>query len=97
MTVDRCLDCGIDCTKGDWYMVRDEVWAATGLGPGDGVLCLADLRRRLGRPLRLDDFGDDLPINYEDFNAALGEAVQRKGRKLSGQLRKEILRAIAAG
>jgi hypothetical protein len=56
MTIDlnkrtRCLDCGIDCTTGgNWYMVRDAVWGATGLGPEDGVLCFADLRRRLGRP-----------------------------------------------
>jgi hypothetical protein len=32
------------------------VWAATGLGPLDGLLCLADLEQRLGRPLRYDDF-----------------------------------------
>jgi hypothetical protein len=37
-------------------MVLDAVWAASGLGPTDGVLCLSDLERRLGRPLRYDDF-----------------------------------------
>jgi hypothetical protein len=37
-------------------MVEDAVWAASGLGPGDGILCLVDLERRLGRPLVYEDF-----------------------------------------
>jgi hypothetical protein len=53
----RCRDCGIDVTKsGDWYMVHDHIWALSGLGPVDGVLCVADLERRIGRRLVLDDF-----------------------------------------
>jgi hypothetical protein len=84
-----CRDCGLQVTAtGNWYMVHDEVWAATGLGPENGMLCLADLRRRLGRPLRLEDFRDDVPIN-------------REGGHLEDWYRtpysKAILRAIAAG
>jgi hypothetical protein len=53
----RCADCGIDvAAAGQRYMLRDEVWAATGLGPGDGVLCLRDVEQRLGRPLQCEDF-----------------------------------------
>jgi hypothetical protein len=37
-------------------MVHDDVWAASGLGPEDGVLCLPDLERRLGRLLTYEDF-----------------------------------------
>jgi hypothetical protein len=36
-------------------MVHDDVWAASGLGPEDGVLCLVDLERRLGRLLVYED------------------------------------------
>jgi hypothetical protein len=36
-----CRDCARDTTKiGNWYMVWDQVWAASGLGPEDGVPCL---------------------------------------------------------
>ena len=53
----RCLDCGIDTTaSGDWYMVEDAVWAASGLSPVDGALCVADLEQRIGRPLVTTDF-----------------------------------------
>ena len=37
-------------------MVWDHVWAASGLGRADGVLCLDCLQRRLGRELALGDF-----------------------------------------
>jgi hypothetical protein len=53
----RCVDCGV-CTNssGEYYRVYDEIWAASGLGPNDGMLCLHDLERRIGRKLTLDDF-----------------------------------------
>jgi len=108
----HCLDCGVDVIKiGHWYMVADAIWAATGLGRNDGALCLACLRHRLGRPLSLEDFRDDTPVNREDSSAALREkwrredndsALREKFRKgergpaLSGQFRKTILRAIGA-
>lgn len=57
-----CRDCRVD---EDFYMVRDEVWAAAGLGPLDGLLCLGCLERRIGRSLRPDDL-DDAPINHPD-------------------------------
>jgi hypothetical protein len=49
----------------------DRVWAVTGLAYDGGVLCLADLARRLGRPLRLDDFPAELPLNRENWAAIL--------------------------
>jgi hypothetical protein len=52
-----CRDCARDTTKiGHFYMVWDHVWAASGLGPEDGELCLDCLQRRLGRELALGDF-----------------------------------------
>jgi hypothetical protein len=53
----RCQDCGLDVTAaGHWHMLLDSVWACTGLGPEDGVLCLPCIERRLGRRLAYDDF-----------------------------------------
>jgi hypothetical protein len=53
----RCVDCGKDTSgSGEYYAVANEVWAASGLAPDDGMLCLADLERRIGRLLTPDDF-----------------------------------------
>src|SRR5262245_42362542 len=54
----RCVDCGKD-TIDEYYMVADELWAAS--GGGDGMLCLACLERRIGRKLALDDFTAMVP------------------------------------
>jgi hypothetical protein len=51
-------------------MLRDEVWAATGLGPADGVLCLDDVEQPLGRSLQYEDFR---PTN--DYNRDLWPAT----------------------
>jgi hypothetical protein len=37
-------------------MLKDTVWAETGLGPDGGVLCLDHIEARLGRRLQPDDF-----------------------------------------
>ena len=68
----RCLDCG--APDGTSYMVHDHVWAVTGLAYDGGVLCFADLARRLGRPLRLSDFPMEVPLNRESW-AAIWRAV----------------------
>jgi hypothetical protein len=53
----RCVDCGKDTGwSGEYYSVSDEVWAASGLGRHDGMLCLLDLERRIGRLLTPGDF-----------------------------------------
>lgn len=62
-----CAHCG----EVSWhdYMVRNEVWACTGLGPNGGVLHLPCLESLLGRRLVLRDFSD-APCNDEIFFAA---------------------------
>jgi hypothetical protein len=50
-----CVDCGGDFDEYD-YSVEDAVWAASGLEPGGGLLCIGCLERRLGRRLKRDDF-----------------------------------------
>src|SRR4029079_18223886 len=54
----RCIDCGVNVVKiGDWYLVSDAIWIDQfGLG-WRGHLCLACVEKRLGRKLRLPDFG----------------------------------------
>jgi hypothetical protein len=51
----RCVDCGED-KPGEYYGVLEDVWAASGLGPNDGMLCLACLERRIGHLLTEADF-----------------------------------------
>lgn len=89
-----CLDCGYDSGR---YYESAEVWAATGLGPLDGRLCLDCLACRLGRSLRLDDFPDDAPFNREDLNTAFYEANRCRELglpvSLSGPYCTSILRA----
>jgi hypothetical protein len=51
----RCVDCGED-KDGEYYTVADEVWAASGLAPNGGMLCLACLEQRIGRLLVPGDF-----------------------------------------
>jgi hypothetical protein len=43
--------------SGEYYSVKDNVWAASGLAPNGGMLCLACLERRIERPLTGEDFG----------------------------------------
>lgn len=45
----------------EWYMVTPQIWAAAGASP-DGFLCIGDLEKRIGRPLRRADF-TAAPIN----------------------------------
>jgi hypothetical protein len=52
----RCMDCqrdtGANGLKEYPTMIRDDVWLSiTGETGGTGVLCRADMERRLGRPL----------------------------------------------
>ena len=86
----RCLDCGVDVTKsGDYCMVHDAVWAATGLGPNDGTLCLDHMAARLGRQLRLEDFTACLP-SLARFRAAIARGVveaPRSGSPAVGDLK----------
>jgi hypothetical protein len=52
-----CIDCG-KCTlcSGEYYTVKNELWAASGVEPHGGMLCLFDLERRIGRALTAADF-----------------------------------------
>src|SRR5262249_51890611 len=50
-----CIDCGGDYDEFG-YMITDAVWAASGLVPNGGLLCIGCIERRLGRRLTRADF-----------------------------------------
>ena len=52
----RCVDCRKDTNKsGEYYTVKDEVWATSGLAPHGGMLCLRCLEKRIGRELNVEE------------------------------------------
>jgi hypothetical protein len=52
-----CRDCKQDTIEsGNYYMVHDEIWAASGLSDLEDMLCLDCLEGRLGRRLTIADF-----------------------------------------
>lgn len=54
-----CLDCGQDTGEfglNEYYAVHNDVWAQTGLGPEDGLLCIGCLEQRIERQLTAADF-----------------------------------------
>ena len=57
-----CLDCGVDTSGIGEYplMIRNELWYQIVPG-GKGMLCKADMERRLGRPLTEEDL---LPVGH---------------------------------
>ena len=66
----HCLDCGLNTTQaGHYYMVRDEVWAASGVASFGGMLCLFCLEERLGRELVFADFTALVPRGWQEFVA----------------------------
>ena len=59
-----CLDCKVDTGKiGEHYMLIDETWKLTGLGP-IGMLCIEHVEIRIGRKLTASDFNDSYLNNY---------------------------------
>ena len=66
-----CRDCGADVLHEFEYIVSDESWAATGLGPYDGLLCIGCIEGRLGRGLAPEDFDRRIPANaHSCFDSA---------------------------
>lgn len=58
----KCRDCGFEVRWGEMFMVHDPIWAETGLGYDDGLLCVGCIEKRLGRELVKGDF-TDAPLN----------------------------------
>jgi hypothetical protein len=63
----RCLGCSLDTvTAREYYMLRDDVWAETGVGASSGVLCIGCAEGRIGRRLNRWDFAP-VPLNDDEF------------------------------
>jgi hypothetical protein len=66
---------------GEYYMLKDEVWAQAGMEP-QGFLCIGCLETRLGRELTAADF-KDARINEPDARTMtprlLGRLARRQG------------------
>ena len=92
--VTRCCDCELGCAvAGEWYMVRDTVWELAWCGernrrkswqylPGQDVLCIGCLEKRIGRTLCADDF-TDVPIN-DPTKGNASERLVATGAQLLG-------------
>lgn len=53
----NCRDCRRNTLLlGEYYSVHDDVWLASGLTEGGGLLCIACLERRLQRTVGPEDF-----------------------------------------
>jgi hypothetical protein len=80
-----CVDCGKDTNKsGEYYMVRDAIWATSGLAPHGGMLCLRCLEKRIGRELNVEEFTAKCPSlkAWEQHLAARARPAARRIKKL---------------
>ena len=76
----HCRDCDIDTiAAGEYYTVSEELWASSGLGPEDGMLCLDCLEQRIGRPLIIEDFTGLVPDSWAECD--LGSPKRRQWEK----------------
>jgi hypothetical protein len=77
----HCVDCG-EHKDGEYYMVTDELWAASGIAPHGGMLCLLCLERRIGRPLAGEDFTAKWPSKAAwDRHLAARKVSTESGRQ----------------
>ena len=78
----RCVDCGKDRGDGEYYSVSSELWAAPGLAPNGGMLCL---RCRLGRELCYGDF-DALALVPTAWPRHVAERAEQQEGERQGEL-----------
>jgi len=82
---DVCIDCHMQVRGGEYgdvheyYNVHDDVWAQSGLGPDDGMLCIGGLEKRIGRELKADDCGNCL-INTHPLYTRSERFIDRLSR-----------------
>jgi len=63
-----CTVCVFDISE-TAYMVRHDVWEATGLENRGGVLCIGCLEALLGRTLMPEDFPKCIPLNGDHYRS----------------------------
>ena len=90
-----CMDCGKNTSEAssDYYMLRNRLWRM--LVPRSqrhGMLCLACVERRLGRPLRTGDFRSD----HDDTSDPEDGPMARADYGIIDTLSAETLQAMDA-
>jgi hypothetical protein len=88
----NCCDCGVGTiTIHEWYIVKDQVWGQAWRGrrkswqrqiPGQEILCIGCLEKRIGRTLCRDDFAA-VPINDPDEHQHSDRMRDRLARRRS--------------
>jgi hypothetical protein len=81
----RCVDCAVHTGDiGEYYMLEDIVWAASGMDAqeGAGMLCIGCLETRLKRKLTPSDFKDCL-LNDHKRMKTMGRTSSRLYDRLS--------------
>jgi hypothetical protein len=89
----NCNDCDVDTQDiGEWYMVKDEVWAAAWpKGSKREFLCIGCLETRLGRRLTSDDFTDATINEFKEYAPGIGfKKSERLFDRLAGSNAKLI-------
>ena len=72
-----CVGCRADVLAlGEFFMVRDDLWAATGLGRA--FACVGCVEQRLGRTLTSADF-PDVPVNRDEWGTRSPRLQRRLG------------------
>lgn len=78
----HCRDCGVNTfAAGEYYTIRDHIWAAAGMERLDGCLCIGCLEDRPGRALTSADF-PPWPVNR-----LTGAENRRRSARLLARLR----------
>jgi hypothetical protein len=86
-----CADCGVGASSlGEWYMINDNLWEQAWHGrrkswhglPGQQVLCIGYLERRIGRRLTAADFLD-VPLNDPNQNRM---STRLRSRLMDGRI-----------
>jgi hypothetical protein len=77
-----CFDCGTPtCPDGaawEYYMVTNDLWAASGMQHTGGYLCVGCLEGRIGRQLTPEDF-PDWPVNLPEYGWKSNRLLTRLG------------------
>ena len=58
-----CVGCG-QSTLGEFYRLRDHIWAGANCNATGAELCIGCVDERLGRRLTREDF-DNVPANFD--------------------------------
>jgi hypothetical protein len=99
--ISHCAECGVGThTIGEWYMVHNNLWEQAWAGrrkafhgkiPGQEILCIGCLEKRLGRTLTRTDF-KDCPVNTDSSGHRSDRLRMRLQNCVPASVEREALR-----